>query len=404
MKIISLTAENVKRLKAVHIEPDGTLQVVTGRNAQGKSSVLDAIWLALGGGAAMRDTAKPVRDGEESASVTLDLGDLVVTRTWKKGATTLDVRNAEGAKFGSPQTMLDALVGRLSFDPLAFTKLSDREQVKALLELVDLDVDLDALAAERERLYDARTEVGRQGKALGDVPAIDDSLPKTEQSASELLAKIQRAHDHNREVEARRNQRTDMEARADAIARQIKALQEELEDAEAQVAEAKAYLKANSGHDTTSLEADLANIEERNAAIRANNAAKERLRAKAELTQQYNRHTEQIEALDSKRDKALAKAKFPVDGLGFTDEGVTYQGVPFSQASAAEQIKVSLAMAMALNPKLKVIRIMDGSLLDADSMKAIAKMAADADYQVWVERVADGSDVGVVIEDGEVAK
>lgn len=404
MKIISLTAENVKRLKAVHIEPDGTLQVVTGRNAQGKSSVLDAIWLALGGGAAMRDTAKPVRDGEESASVTLDLGDLVVTRTWKKGATTLDVRNAEGAKFGSPQTMLDALVGRLSFDPLAFTKLSDREQVKALLELVDLDVDLDALAAERERLYDARTEVGRQGKALGDVPAIDDSLPKTEQSASELLAKIQRAHDHNREVEARRNQRTDMEARADAIARQIKALQEELEDVEAQVAEAKAYLKANSGHDTTSLEADLANIEERNAAIRANNAAKERLKAKADLTQQYNKYTEQIEALDNKRDKALAKAKFPVDGLGFTDEGVTYQGVPFSQASAAEQIKVSLAMAMALNPKLKVIRIMDGSLLDADSMKAIAKMAEASDYQVWVERVADGSDVGVVIEDGEVAK
>ena len=83
MKIIRLTAENVKRLRAVEITPDGTLQVVTGRNAQGKSSVLDAIWLALGGGTAARDTPRPVRDGEERASVTLDLGDLTVTRTWR---------------------------------------------------------------------------------------------------------------------------------------------------------------------------------------------------------------------------------------------------------------------------------------------------------------------------------
>lgn len=397
MKIISLTAENVKRLKAVYIEPDGTLQVVTGRNAQGKSSALDAIWLALGGRAAMGDTSRPIRDGEESASVTLDLGDLVVTRTWKKGATTLDVRNAEGAKFGSPQTMLDALVGRLSFDPLAFTKLSDREQVAALLELVDLDVDLDALAAERASAYEARTEIGRQGKALGDVPAIDDSLPKEEVSAGDLIAKIRDAQEVNRE-------HYDAEVEHERQSTRVADLEAALRDAQVALKAATEVRAKVRRIDTTALEADLANIEERNAAIRANNAAKERLRAKAELTQQYNKHTEQIEALDNKRDAALAEAKFPVDGLGFTDEGVTYQGVPFSQASAAEQIKVSLAMAMALNPKLRVIRIMDGSLLDADSMKTIAKMAADADYQVWVERVADGSDVGVVIEDGEVAK
>ena len=44
----------MKRLKAVDITPDGTLQIITGRNAQGKTSVLDAIWLALGGGASFQ--------------------------------------------------------------------------------------------------------------------------------------------------------------------------------------------------------------------------------------------------------------------------------------------------------------------------------------------------------------
>ena len=87
MKIIELRAENVKRLKAVGIHPDGTLQVIGGRNAQGKSSVLDAIWLALGGGKAGKSTSVPIRDGEDKASVTLDLGDLIVTGSWTKGGT-----------------------------------------------------------------------------------------------------------------------------------------------------------------------------------------------------------------------------------------------------------------------------------------------------------------------------
>ncbi len=402
MKIVSLTAENVKRLKAVHIEPDGTLQVITGRNAQGKTSVLDAIWLALGGGDAMRDNTKPVRDGEDTASVRLDLGDLVVTRTWKKGATTLDVRGADGAKFTSPQTMLDALIGRLSFDPLAFTRLSAREQVAALLDLVDIGVDLDELAAKRQSLYDQRAEIGRQGKAIGDVQ-VDKSLPADERSASELLASIRKAQEFNREIELQDRRRVDMETRADDLARRIQELQDELADAEKQAAEAMAYLGSHEAQDTTAMESELSSLEETNASIRANNTAREASERKAKLAAEYEAKTKAIDALDTKRDKALAAAKFPIDGLGFTDDGVTFNGVPFGQASAAEQIKVSLGMAMALNPELRVIRIMDGSLLDADSMEAIATMAGDGDYQVWVERVADGSGVGVVIEDGEVS-
>src|SRR5659263_55539 len=162
MKIIKLTAENVKRLKAVEITPDGTVQVITGRNAQGKTSVLDAIWLALGGGAASKSTLKPIRDGEDHASVRLDLGDLVVSRTWTGDKTALTVTAADGARYTSPQGVLDALIGRLSFDPLEFTRLSARDQVTALLDLVNLDVDLDTLAHQRQSAYAARTEIGRQ--------------------------------------------------------------------------------------------------------------------------------------------------------------------------------------------------------------------------------------------------
>lgn len=67
-KIVRLTAENVKRLVAVEIRPnpDGNLVIVGGRNAAGKSSVLDAIMFALAGKKAL--PAKPIREGKSAES------------------------------------------------------------------------------------------------------------------------------------------------------------------------------------------------------------------------------------------------------------------------------------------------------------------------------------------------
>ena len=93
----------------------------------------------------------------------------------------------------------------------------------------------------------------------------------------------------------------------------------------------------------------------------------------------------------------------PVEGLGFDDSGVTFNGVPFTQSSAAEQLRVSVAMAMALNPDIRVIRITDGSLLDSTSMAIIEELAREHDFQAWVEVIAEpGEGVGFEIHDGEV--
>lgn len=400
MKIIKLTAENVKRLKAVEITPDGTVQVITGRNAQGKTSVLDAIWLALGGGAASRETARPIRAGEDKASVTLDLGDLVVTRTWTGEKTALTVKSANGAKYSSPQGVLDALVGRMSFDPLEFTRLSGRDQLAALLELVQLDVDLDELAADRQLLYTDRTEIGRKVKALeGQAAGLGqvEEAPAEEVSASDLIARIRAAQ------ETEQHQARDRHT-VEVLTATVEDLERKLADARSRLSAAQEDVAQHQPvEDVAALERDLATVEETNRAVRRNaerRAVAERLTA---VRNAYVAATTAIDDIDQAKADALAKAEFPVPGLGFDDAGVTYNGVPFAQASAAEQIRVSLAMAMSLNPQLRVIRILDGSLLDADNLRLISEMAAERDYQVWIERVADGSGVGVVIEDGEIA-
>ena len=390
------------RLKAVEITPDGTLQVIGGRNAQGKSAVLNAIWLALGGGKASKDISRPIRDGEEKASVRLDLGDLVVTRSWTRKGTSLKVENPEGASFKSPQGMLDALVGQLSFDPLAFTRLSAKDQREALLDLVDLDVDLDALDAEAKRIFQERTEVGRQGKAIGEIPAIDDTLPKTEESVSEWVTRLGEAQEtvaYLEKTEAQRQQALrDVEDAENEISRLMSLIETRTKEAQ-YLANA---IDAVEPPDLRFIQLKIGSVEDTNARIRANNAAKDRLRQKTELRAQYESLTDRLTELDEQKANALADATFPVAGLSFDETGVLFQGVPLSQASSAEQIRVSLAMGMALNPRLKVLMIKDGSLLDNDSMQAISEQVADQDYQLLIERVGDADQGAVIIEDGEV--
>jgi DNA repair exonuclease SbcCD ATPase subunit len=403
LRIVRLTAENVKRLKAVEITPTGDLVTITGRNAQGKSSVLDAIWLALGGGTASKATARPVRDGETHAQVVLDLGELTVTRTWRGERSTLTVASADGATYNSPQRVLDALIGKLAFDPLAFTRLGAKEQRDALLDLVDLNVDLAALDAQRKALYDERTEVGRQGKAIGDPPPIDSTLPTVEQSAADLIAQIRAAEEQRRDIEQARINLDLLVKRGTEVTEAIAQLQAELQILGQQHAAQQARLDAAPAPaDTAVLEAQLTDVETANAKIRANTAAREKHAAHAVLHKRYADLNNRISDLDRAKAEALAGATFPVAGLGFDEAGVTFNGIPFSQASSAEQIRVSLAMAMALNPTLRVIRILDGSLLDEDSMQMVADAAKQGGYQVWIERVTDPSESAIVIEDGSV--
>src|ERR1700682_607636 len=109
MKIIALQAENIKKLVAVEIRPDGNLVQIKGKNGQGKTSVLASIWWALSGQANIQ--GNPIRQGENKAKIRLDMGEVVVTRTFKKykeGHTTssITVENAEGTAIKQPQTML----------------------------------------------------------------------------------------------------------------------------------------------------------------------------------------------------------------------------------------------------------------------------------------------------------
>ena len=243
MKIIKLQAENVKKLRCVEIVPTGAIVQITGPNGSGKSSVLDAIFYALAGQRAI--DSKPVRDGTETATITLDLGEFTVVRTFKAegGRTTkLEVLTPEGAKFPSPQKVLDALLGSLTFDPLAFARSAPKEQLDQLKGLVPLDINLDELDAENRRDFAARTDINRIAKDLeaqlrgfGDVETVDPPI-----TVSALLAELDAAVEMNRQTDTEARRRSDHHQLITSAEKRQARLMDELAEAEATILSLKA--------------------------------------------------------------------------------------------------------------------------------------------------------------------
>lgn len=462
MKIIKLEAENFKRLQCVEITPTGNLVEISGRNGQGKSSTLDAIWVALAGKSA--SPAVPIRTGQEEARIKLDMGSVVITRNFRRGkdgdyTTSLAVTNAEGMKYPSPQTMLDGLVGSLSFDPLAFARMAPKDQFETLKRFVP-EVDFNAIAQAQKVDYDKRTEINRKAadaKANAEAIMVPEGTPATATDEAALVAELEAAGKSNTEIETRRLRReqaerdvidrrrvaqaardlisssaADKQAQCDAtvadLISQIEALKSRIESVKAAAAEdiRVAGERLATQADTATAEANEIQAKLDNAealpAVADTAALKEKIEAarivnkNVALAQQKKDWLAKAKAAETESEKLtkamkdreegkrqkIAAAKMPVEGISFGDDSILLNGVPFDQASDAEKLRVSVAIAAASNPKLRVIRIRDGSLLDSDSMKLLSDFAAAQDFQIWIETVGDTGKFGFILEDGKL--
>lgn len=422
-RITQLKVENVKKIKALTIDPTGNIVTIGGKNGAGKTSTLDSISMLLGGKDAF--PSRPVREGAESAHIVAKLTDYVVERTiGSDGSTALSVRSHEGAKFSSPQAMLDKIVGDLTFDPLAFTRMRPVDQVAVLRSLVKLDFR--EVDAHRKGLYDERTAVNRGVKDLAaqiDGMPFDASAPTEELSITNLLKQLEEAQAQNRgnaearrRVDIRQGNLNEKRARLGDVNREIERIEEqlaalkktahrlvgEIDQDTLDLSNAAADADALQDVDTSAITESIASAEETNSKVRMNRARLEAEKRVSALEETARSLTARIDQIDQDKRAALEAAKFPVPGLGFDDTGVLFNGLPFDQASSAEQLRVSVAMGMALNPILRSMCIRDGSLLDEDSLRLIADMAESHNYQIFIETVDTDGPTTIVIEDGAI--
>ena len=398
MKIVQLTAENIKRLHAVNITPDGHLVQITGKNGHGKTSVLDAITFALAGKSVQ--PPKPIRDGEDHAEVVVDLGDKIITRRWTKTNSYLSIESKDGAKYPSPQKLLDELAGELTFDPLAFARMNQADQVATLKKIIG--IDFEALDCKRTGLYEKRTAAGRHCKALeSQISAIPQvKCPDEEVSIHELLKEQSEINSTIQANAAKRAQLKTLSARTEEIEKEIVALRNTVKTNKKMLKELEDECASLVDPAVDEIKDKIINAQSVNEQISAKKKREELCGEHRSQAAIKDGLTKKIKKIDSDKASAISNAKLPIDGLGFDEDGVTLNGLPIVQASSAEALRASVAIGIALNPKLRIMLIKDGSLLDDDGLAMLADIAEKNDTQIWLERVSDGENVGIVIADG----
>ncbi len=394
MKILKLQAENLKRLVVVEINPDGNIVQISGKNGAGKTSVLDAVWWALAG--ADNIQKKPIREGQEKAYIMLDLGEIVVERTFTGKGSYLKVTNADGAAFQSPQKMLGSLIGKLSFDPLAFQRMKEAQQIAALQELAGVDGTPVRNANKID--YEKRRDLNRDAKsarARAEGIAVPPDVPEKLVDLSSLRDAIAEKWRENAEIE-------EAAEKAQALFDRIKAAEATVAKLQAERREHLSFAEQETS-DVSALRAEFDAAVESNEGVRLRQERDAALGEAGAAEAEAAELTKAMELRTAAFEVAVAEADMPIEGLSIDlEQGVMFNGVPFSQASDAEQIRASMALAMAANPKIRVIRIRDGSLLDSDSLATIATMANHEDYQIWIETVDESGEIGFMLEDGMV--
>jgi hypothetical protein len=430
MKIVGLIAENVKRIKVVEVRPKGSVIVIGGQNDQGKSSLLDAIEFALEG--KRSHPKEPLRRGARRGRVVVDLGDMVVTRTFAPGGgTELKVESKAGKQFSSPQAMLDKLYSALTFDPLSFERQESADQSETIRRIVGLDFrDLDE---KRQSLYDERTDENRSVKALQvayETAQHHDDAPDAEVSIDDLTLELEQAERLQTAANRAEKKSTDADAeglRLDetirtAVAR-VNELRKMLEAAETALQTAEtARLKHEEIIDRTASESDeaaaavpdtaairqrLSSVAAQNAKYRDNQQHAHALSMLEDARARVAELTTKIDRIDEEKADKLANAKYPVDGLGMAPDGtVLFSGIPFEQASTSDRIRVSVAIGLALHPTLRILLVRDGSLIGAAKLKIIEDMVKEADAQLWIEMMQEQPNAmtTIFIHDGMIAK
>ena len=409
MKILRFSAQNVKGIKVAEISPEGDVVTISGKNGAGKSSVLDAIQSTLCSG------KLPLKSGESKGKVEIDLGEYTVTRSITDKADRITVKTKDGMTASSPKSFLQKFVGPLSIDPLAFVSMKDRDQLDVLFGMLpDLKSGLEGVEKEMADVKATRSEILATGNRL---KVELESLPEYPDAPAEPvdIAELAKAHadavNGNAELQRRRDAReqrvrevADREAeiakKEESLAAMQKALDTMKKELEADRAEIEPTEQIPDDADVSRIMDEMNAAKEKNEQVAAN---QERAKAEEALTQARTTYSElglSMKKIEAKKGKLLKESKMPIAGLSVEGGVVTYNGIPVSQLSTAERVRVGAAIAVAQNPSARIVLADDVSLLDNESLKTLHETCSG--FQLWQVVNDESGGVGFYIEEGTV--
>jgi hypothetical protein len=409
IKINKLEIENVKRVKAVKIEPTPNgLTIIGGKNNQGKSSVLDAIAWALGGN--KHRPSQPEREGSVTPPylhIVLSNG-LIVERKGKNSD--LKVIDPNGQKHG--QQLLDSFVEELAIDLPKFLNASSKEKANILLRIIGVGDQLFELERKEQELYNQRHAIGQiadqKAKFAKEQPYYPDA-PKEPVSAADLIKQQQDILARNGENQRKRLRvqqiQAEFEQQGKEVARlmaMLNAAQEKYNQLQQDLAIAQKDAQDLVDESTAELEASIAQIDEINRKVRAN-LDKEKAEEEArEYGRQYEALTTEIEAVRKQKIDLLANANLPLPGLSVQDGELIYNGQKWDNMSGSDQLKVATAIVRKLKPQCGFVLMDKLEQMDLDTLREFGQWLEQEGLQAIATRVSTGDECSIIIEDGYV--
>ena len=409
VKINKLEIENVKRVKAVTIEPTSNgLTILGGNNNQGKTSVLDAIAWALGGN--KYKPSKPARDGSMNPpTLRLELSNgLIVERKGKNSD--LKVTDPSGQKAG--QQLLDSFVEELALNLPKFIESSAKDKANTLLQIIGVGDKLWELDRKEERLYNERRAIGQiadqKKKYAAEQPQYPEA-PNELVSIADLIHEQQEILARNGENARKRQNRENIVNEMHLSEARLKQLKEQLDQEEAVHDKLMGdYVEANKSIEdlvdepTEEIENSIANIEEINRKVRANLDKEKAEEDAKQYKSQYDNLSAEIQKVRDERTSLLDSADLPLPGLSVEDGELVFEGQKWDNMSGSQQLRVSTAIVRKLKPECGFVLLDKLEQMDIPTLTEFGKWLESEGLQAIATRVSSGEECQIIIEDGYV--
>lgn len=414
MQIKKIKIENILGISSMEFEA-GKFTEITGKNGEGKTSVLEAIKSALKSG----HDATLLRTGSKGgeAVIVLDDGVQITKKIGENDSATI-VTDADGKRVNKPALVIKQLTDMMSVNPIDFLRSTKKERVSVLLESLPIVADSQRLEAITglsdipdghalivlesiyKSIYDNRTGLNRAIKEKrATINQLSETLPdqiEGDTDQSDLLIQLKQ-HDDERdnrlnEIETKlEGYRIDHELKLEELMKKINTEKQSFASILEKSNIAKNNARQKHAENTTAIRENIAAIQEQQKQAAKHESTRQTIvmmsEQAADMQNDADAMSSALTNLETYKSELLGS--LPITGLTVIDGEIYRNGVQFDRLNTAQQVEISIEIAKLRAGHLPVCCADGLELLDSERFEEFKKQSIESGLQLFVTRVTD---------------
>ena len=269
----------------------------------------------------------------------------------------------------------------------------DRAQFSTPVDISEMVAKAEINAKLAEKAKTARNMLDQRTEQLAAIPGeINEENARYERTVASIARKVDEAKAAYEKAKADAEAATKEEnIRHETALAGIEEQRRDLAERKANAEQWLAKYEANrpENEDTATM---LARAKDHNEKVELVRKLDEKERELAQVTAKAKEMDFHIIELGTERANLIANAELPIDGLSFSEDGLTLNGIPFvpGKVSDSQTMEIAAKLVIASNPTVKVFRIARGESLGEKRLRTIVDIARKNGFQGFIEQVQRG--------------